>query len=645
MSSYNLLRVAAAMPKVEITNCRHNTDQIKALALQGVAAEVSLMVFPELSITGYSCADLFFQKRLLDRSLESLIELKHFTAEQPISLVVGLPLKMLGTLYNCAAFLSGGEIVGIVPKTYLPTNNEFYEARWFSGSNTMIDQEILIDEASVPIGPDLVFAHEEMDLFKLGIEVCEDLWAPLPPSTYLALNGATLIANPSASNEIVGKIEYRRSLIANQAARTYSAYVYASAGFGESTTDVVYGGHCLINESGSLLAENKRFALNSHFITTEVDLERLSHDRMKQSSFKDSAHLVKAAIYREIPFHLELPEHYERLNRSIDPHPFVPGSKESRDLRCEEIFAIQTSGLAKRLSHIGCKKVVLGISGGLDSTLALLVCAKTYELLGIPASNIIAVTMPGFGTTDRTYQNALHLISGLGATFIEIPIKTACLEHFSAIGHDPDVHDLTYENTQARERTQILMDLATKENAFVVGTGDLSELALGWATYNGDHMSMYGVNASIPKTLVRYLVEWVASTAVDDKTKGILMDILDTPVSPELLPPDEHGQIVQKTEEVVGPYELHDFFLYQILRFGYAPQKVKFLAQHAFDGIYTDDTILYWLRIFYKRFFSQQFKRSCLPDGPKVGSMCLSPRGDWRMPSDAVAYEWLENLE
>ncbi len=531
----------------------------------------------------------------------------------------------------------------MVPKTFLPTYNEFYEHRWFGSARDLIDQDIIIDGAIVPVGTDLIFSHSEIDALKIGIEICEDLWTPLPPSTLLALNGATLIVNPSASNELVSKIDYRKQLLSSQSAKIISAYIYASAGFGESTTDVVYGGHCLIYENGSLLKENKRFQLKSNHIFADIDLEKLINDRIKMTTFRDSLKHVKEAIYREINFELELPVY--DINRYIDAHPFVPSNKGDRDLRCEEIFSIQTAGLAKRLSHIGCPKVVIGVSGGLDSTLALLVCLKTYAILGKNPKDILAVTMPGFGTTNRTYHNAIALISKTGATLKEISIKAACLQHFEDIGQDPLLHDITYENVQARERTQILMDLANKENGIVIGTGDLSELALGWATYNGDHMSMYGVNTSIPKSLVRYLVDWVASTASDEETLHVLKDILLTPVSPELLPPDGDGNIAQKTEEVVGPYELHDFFLFNMLRNGFMPKKILFLAERAFNGVYTKETLLKWLKIFYKRFFSQQFKRSCMPDGPKVGSICLSPRGDFRMPSDADCSGWLKELE
>lgn len=637
------IRVSAATPNIKIANCSYNVMQIKNCIKDAVSSDVSLIVFPELCLTGYTCADLFFQQQLLNDALNSLIDIKHFSKNQNIAIIVGLPIKVLNGLYNVSAFILDGTIYGLVPKSFLPTYNEYYEHRWFASSRELIDQDIIIDNEIVPIGTDLIFSHSETDAFKVGIEICEDLWTPLPPSTLLALNGATVIANTSASNELVSKIDYRKQLISSQSAKTISAYIYSSAGFGESTTDVVYGGHCLIYENGSLLAENKRFQLESNMTITEIDCEKLQSDRVKMTTFRDSVHHVKNAVYREISFDMQLP--VITISRRIDPHPFVPQNKEQRDVRCEEIFSIQTSALAKRISHIGCDTVVIGVSGGLDSTLALLVCAKTFELLNKDSKNIIAVTMPGFGTTDRTYNNAVSLIKKLGATLKEISIKDVCIQHFKDIDHNINVHNTTYENGQARERTQILMDLSNKENGIVIGTGDLSELALGWATYNGDHMSMYGVNVSIPKTLVRYLVDWVAKTAMDKETGEILNDILLTPVSPELLPPDAEGKIQQKTEEVVGPYELHDFFLFNMLRYGFNPRKILLLAENAFKETYSKEVILKWLKTFYKRFFSQQFKRSCMPDGPKVGSICLSPRGDLRMPSDADVSSWLNTLE
>ncbi|PKM51047.1 MAG: NAD(+) synthase [Firmicutes bacterium HGW-Firmicutes-7] len=640
MINHGFIRVAAATPEIKIGHCSFNTNEITNLIDLALTDKASLIVFPELCITGYTCGDLFFQQQLISDALESLIKIKHYSKDKNISIVVGLPFKVLNSLYNCAAFICKGKIIGLVPKSFMPNYNEFYEHRWFAAASNLSVHEVVIDKEIVPIGTDILFAHSELLDFKLGIEICEDLWTPIPPSTFSALNGATLIANPSASNELVGKIDYRKQLLASQSARLVCGYIYASAGFGESTTDVVYGGHCLMYENGDKLRENKRFQLKSNYIISDIDINKLVMDRIKMTTYRDHSTGIK---YREILFHMDIVAF--DLNRQIDPHPFVPKNKKKRNERCEEIFSIQTIALAKRISHIGCNKVVIGVSGGLDSTLALLVCAKAFDMLNIDRRNIIGVTMPGFGTTDRTYSNALSLINKLGATTKEIPIGDACLQHFEAIGHDSSVHDVTFENVQARERTQILMDLSNKEGAIVIGTGDLSELALGWATYNGDHMSMYGVNASIPKTLVRYLVEWVAHTSIDDSMKSTLDDILSTPVSPELLPPDIDGNIKQKTEEVIGPYELHDFFLYNMVRFGYAPTKILFLAEKAFADVYTKKIILTWLKTFYKRFFSQQFKRSCLPDGPKVGSICLSPRGDWRMPSDACVAGWLLDLD
>lgn len=642
MKNNGFIRVASATPSIKVGFCNYNLEQIKQLIVTAINNKVSLINFPELCITGYTCNDLFFQKKLQKESISSLIELKKFSINKEIIIIVGAPIVVNNALYNCSCVISNGTILGLVPKTYLPTNNEFYEKRWFSSSMNLLDEDIIIDNEVVPIGTDLIFSHSELDEFKFGIEICEDLWSPLPPSSNLSLFGATIIINPSASNDLVGKSSYRKQLISQQSARTISAYVYSSSGFGESTTDVVFGGHCLIYENGVKLIENEKFQLESNYVIADIDLDRLAADRVKSTAYRDATLLVKDKIYREIFFDLNINEF--DINRYIDPYPFVPSDISKRSKRCEEIFSIQTLGLAKRISHIGCNIVIIGISGGLDSTLALLVAVKTFDLLKLDRKNIIGVTMPGFGTTNRTYNNALSLINNLGATLKEISINNACIQHFEDIGHDSNKHDITYENSQARERTQILMDLANKENGIVVGTGDLSELALGWATYNGDHMSMYAVNTSIPKTLVRYLVDWVANTQMAENTKNILMDILDTPVSPELLPPDTAGNIAQKTEEVVGPYELHDFFLYYLIRFGFSPKKIYYLAERSFRGKYDKSIILLWLKTFYKRFFSQQFKRSCMPDGPKVGSINLSPRGDWRMPSDAAVNMWMDEL-
>lgn len=643
LMKYDLIRVASCSPVVHLADPAANTQEIMKLMQVDTRTDICLYVFPELSLTGYTCQDLFYQPTLLEGALKALETLLNETQHIESLIVVGLPLSFKNSLYNCAAVLFRGQVLGFVPKSYLPTTNEFYEKRWFTSGFSLINETYRWNGQSIPFGTDLIFSHTDYPAFKLGIEICEDLWAPLPPSTGLAIQGATVIANLSASNDLVGKISYRQELIRQQSARTLTGYLYASSGFGESTTDLVFGGHCLICENGQTLAENKRFQLNGSVISAEIDLGKILFDRTKSSSVSDSSQFYPLNPYRTIYFDCVLKE--ITFSRVLDAHPFVPSNIEKRHERCDEIFQIQTIGLAKRLSHIRCQDVVIGISGGLDSTLAFLVCVKTFDLLGLSRHNIHAVTMPGFGTTDRTYQNAVSLIEHLGAHFMEIPIGKATMLHFEDIGHDPSLHDITYENSQARERTQILMDLSNQLNGIVIGTGDLSELALGWATYNGDHMSMYGVNGSIPKSLVRYLVEWVATTQVSEDAKEVLLDILDTPVSPELLPPDADGNIQQKTEEVVGPYELHDFFLYHMIRFGFPPLKILYYAEVAFIGTYDRPYILKWLKTFYRRFFTQQFKRSCLPDGPKVGSICLSPRGDWRMPSDAMFSLWMKELE
>ncbi|WP_458784425.1 NAD(+) synthase [Vallitalea sediminicola] len=638
------VRVASASPVIKVADVDFNTNEIIKLIDDAVDKDVSVLVLPELCITGYTCADLFFQEPLIRTSMEKLVYLKKYSLGKDILFVVGVPIKYKNSLYNCAAAISNGKILGIVPKTYIPNYNEFYEHRWFSSSETITNDKIVIDSEEIPFGSSILFRHNEYEDLCIGIEICEDLWSPLPPSTVHAINGATIILNPSASNELVGKSSYRKALVSSQSAKTITSYVYSSSGFGESTTDVVFSGHCLIYENGSKLKENNRFMLESTLIYSDIDIDKLMADRIKMTSY--SNHLTNRfdSEYMVIPFDLPLKER-KNIDRFIDPQPFVPNNEEKRSKRCEEIFSIQTLGLAKRIMHIGCEKVIIGISGGLDSTLALLVCAMTYDLLGRDRKNIIGVTMPGFGTTDRTYNNAISLMNHLGVTIKEISIKQSCLVHFEDIGHDPEDHSTTYENVQARERTQVLMDLSNKLNGIVIGTGDLSEMALGWATYNGDHMAMYSVNTTIPKTLVRYLVKWITEYKVGENAKAVLMDILDTPVSPELLPPDKKtGKIKQKTEEVVGPYELHDFFLYNMLRFGFSPKKIYRLALQAFNNQYTGETIKKWITTFYKRFFMHQFKRSCMPDGPKVGSICLSPRGDLRMPSDAVSKIWFEEI-
>ena len=549
--------------------------------------------------------------------------------------------------FNCAAALYKGRLLGIVPKTHIPNYSEFYEERWFSSADDMVAEEITYAGQAVPIGNDLIFAATGIPELKIGVEICEDLWVPIPPSSYLSLYGATLMLNLSASNELASKPGYRHQLVAQQSSRCLAAYVYASAGIGESTQDAVFSGHSMIYENGTLFAETESFARENQLICADIDVEMLMSERRKHSTFMSHLQRPEAQrFYRQIFFEMEEAAALENWSRPLSPAPFIPEQDASLDARCKNIFGIQTTGLARRMEHTHADTLVIGISGGLDSTLALLVSVKACDYLGIERSHVLGVTMPGFGTTDRTYQNALTLMKSLGITMKEIPIRDAALQHFQDIGHDASIHDVTYENTQARERTQILMDLANKYNGLVVGTGDLSELALGWATYNGDHMSMYGVNGGIPKTLVRMLVKWVASNGeVDELASRILLDVLDTPVSPELLPPDQDGKINQKTEDLVGPYELHDFFLYQIIRFGFRPAKVLFLAEKAFSGIYDRETLLKWLKNFYRRFFVQQFKRSCLPDGPKVGALCLSPRSDWRMPTDASNRIWMDEVE
>lgn len=628
------IKVAAVTPKIRVADTKYNANLICDYIAEAVAAGAKVIVFPELAVTGYTCSDLFLQEELLSGAADALLLIAGYTTDVDALIFVGLPLSYNGKLYNVAAAVSHGEVLGFVPKTYLPTYNEFYEARHFTrGMDAPV--EVTFAGKRLPMGTKLLFSCEDMPELKLGVEICEDLWTPQPPSIRHARNGATVIVNLSASNETTGKDIYRRDLVSGQSARLLCGYVYTSAGDGESTQDVVYSGHNIIAENGRILKESKRFS--NGMICSEIDVKRILTERRRMTTFE-----TMQDGYCEIPFHLKKEE--TDLTRFIDPMPFVPSSKEDREKRCDEILSIQAMGLKKRLEHTNCQAAVVGISGGLDSTLALLVTVRAFDMLGLPHEKIKAVTMPGFGTTDRTYDNAVHLIQCLGAEFIEVDIKEAVNIHFRDIGQDPAVHDVTYENGQARERTQILMDIANKAGGMVIGTGDLSELALGWATYNGDHMSMYAVNASVPKTLVRHLVRYYADTCGDAALEEVLLDVLDTPVSPELLPPED-GKISQKTEDIVGPYELHDFFLYHMLRQGFSPKKVYRLAQIAFAGTYEDATILKWEKTFYRRFFAQQFKRSCLPDGPKVGSVAVSPRGDLRMPSDACASLWLAELE
>ena len=630
---HGFVKVCAATPEIRLADTCYNAGQICDLMRAAAEAGAAVTVFPELCVTGYSCGDLFWQTPLLQGARDALGHIAEASADLDGLFFVGLPVAINGKLYNTAAAVSRGTILGLVPKHYLPNYNEFYEMRHFTPADELTVSEILLCGQQVPVGNDLQFWCEDMPALKVGAEICEDLWVPMPPSVRLALKGATVIVNLSASDEVTGKADYRTDLIRGQSARLVCGYIYASAGEGESTSDVVYSGHRLIAENGTILASSEPFSTG--LLLTELDVERLENDRRRMSTFGAGSGV-------RIPFRLEAKE--TALTRAIDPSPFVPDDPDVRARRCEEILAIQSQGLKRRMLHTGCRTAVVGISGGLDSTLALLVTARAFDLMGKDRKDIVAVTMPGFGTTDRTYDNAVNLIRSLGAEFREISIRESVTLHLKDIGHSLDDHDVTYENSQARERTQILMDIANKTNGLVVGTGDLSELALGWATYNGDHMSMYGVNASVPKTLVRHLVRYFADTCGDAALSATLMDVLDTPVSPELLPP-EGGVISQKTEDLVGPYELHDFFLYHMLRFGSSPSKIYRLAKTAFDGVYDTATILKWLRVFFKRFFTQQFKRSCLPEGPKVGTVAVSPRGDLRMPSDAVSRLWIDEVD
>ena len=628
------VKVAAATPDVRVADCRHNGNEIIRLIREMEKEGAKVMVFPELCITGYTCADLFWQELLVRSAREELVRIVQETSDVDALIFVGLPFEHSGKLYNVAAAVSHGEVLGMVPKIHLPNYGEFYEQRNFASGAGVCDLAILNGE-EVLFGSELIFACTNMPKLTVAAEICEDLWVTSPPSANHAAAGANLIVNLSASSEAVGKDSYRKSLVRGQSARLVCGYVYANAGEGESTQDLVFGGQNLIAENGALLAEGKRF--QNEIVYGDVDFERISSERRRMTTFESDL-----GTYQMVPFCLTVEE--TKLTRQFAPNPFVPSNEKDRDDRCDEILNIQAMGLKKRLAHIHGERAVVGISGGLDSTLALLVTVRAFDMLNIPRHQIHAVTMPCFGTTDRTYQNACLMRKKVGAELTEIDIREAVTVHFRDIGHDISLHDVTYENSQARERTQVLMDLANRWGGMVVGTGDMSELALGWATYNGDHMSMYGVNASVPKTLVRHLVRYYADTCGEEELKAVLLDVLDTPVSPELLPPKE-GEIAQKTEDLVGPYELHDFFLYQVLRYGYRPAKVFRLAKAAFDGQYDGETVLKWLKVFYRRFFSQQFKRSCLPDGPKVGSVAVSPRGDLRMPSDASSRLWLEELE
>ena len=630
------VKVAAATPDIRVADISYNTEQICKLIDETVANGAKIVVFPELCVTGYTCGDLFFQDILLERSKEALNEIAEYTKDKDALVFVGVPLAINGKLYNVAAALNRGKIIGLVTKTFLPNYSEFYEMRTFQAGPEEA-RVILYEGEQVAFGPQILFKAKNMEVLIVSAEICEDVWSPIPPSIMAATAGATILVNCSASSETYGKDGYRTSLISGQSARMIAGYVYANAGAGESTTDLVFGGHNIIAENGMVLKESRRYM--NDVIYSEIDVHRLLNERRKNTTFQQMSgkHFLVT-----VPFEIEKEE--TELTRSISQMPFIPEDEKERDECCEEILMIQALGLKKRLQHTNCRNVVIGVSGGLDSTLALLVAVKTFDMLGIDRKNITAVTMPCFGTTDRTYQNACVLIEKLGVTLREISIQEAVRNHFKDIGQREDLFDTTYENAQARERTQVLMDIANMENGMVIGTGDMSELALGWATYNGDHMSMYGVNSSIPKTFVRFIVKHCAVECEDETLKKALFDILDTPISPELLPAKE-GEIEQKTEDLVGPYELHDFYLYYMLRYGYEPSKIYRLARKAFAGVYEDETILKWLKSFCRRFFTQQFKRSCLPDGPKVGTVGLSPRGDLRMPSDACVTIWLEELE
>ena len=641
---YGFVKVAAAVPAVKVADVEYNVQQIESLIAQAEGRGVELMVLPELCLTGYSCQDLFKQQALIDRAEQGVMLLLDFTRKLDIITVVGLPVVINGLLYNCAAVIQAGQLLGIVPKTYLPNYGEFYEKRWFASAQDLNPTDIYFAGSPVHVTsePQLFVTADGV---KFGCEICEDVWAPIPPSNNLALAGADIILNLSASDELIGKHAYLKSLLAQQSARTISGYVYASCGFGESSQDTVYGGNAIIFENGHLIMEGSRFSFQPQLQVNQIDVEKLRAERRVNTTFINAQRHAHA---KELVCKAVAPKEFELL-REIDPHPFIPKTENMAD-SCEEILNIQVSGLAKRLYHINAQKAVIGISGGLDSTLALLVTVKAFDKLGLDRKGIIGITMPGFGTTDRTHNNAVKLMQTLGVTIQEISIAKAVTQHFEDIGHNPKIHDVTYENAQARERTQILMDVANKENAIVVGTGDLSELALGWATYNGDHMSMYGVNAGVPKTLIRHLVKYVS----EDMATETLLDIVDTPISPELIPADENGMIKQKTEDLVGPYELHDFFIYYFMRYGFSPSKIFMLAKKAFctaspiegrGALYDEATIKKWLTVFCRRFFTQQFKRSCMPDGPKVGSVSLSPRGDWRMPSDASYALWLKECE
>lgn len=640
-----LVRVGAAVPSLALGNVKENMKRHLAMMREAKEKRVSIVIFPELSLTGYTCGDLFFQRRLLDDVTDALLTLKDEMPEEIIA-VVGAPLEIEGALYNCAVVLHKGEIISAVPKTFLPNNGEFYEKRWFQSGDARRDAWAAIPKLKTDVCRQAIFETE--DGVRFGIELCEDLWAPLPPSTMLSVEGAEIILNLSASNELLSKREYRQQLISQQSARCQCGYVYVSAGMGESSSDLVFSGHSVIASCGTVIRESEGYLADDYLMTADIDIDRIRADRMKQSSFADCAAQVRA-MWKQEPNILRTMEN-ALLPDDVTPdyhvskHPFIPSDKASRQLRCAQILAMQATALARRLSVTG-GKVVVGISGGLDSTLALLAACKAVDMLHLPRTNILGITMPCFGTTDRTYHNALDLMTSLGVSQREIPIHNAVRQHFADIGHDESDHSVTYENCQARERTQVLMDVANKIGAIVLGTGDLSEIALGWCTYNADHMSMYGVNSGVPKTLVRWVIQTAAENEAFSSSRECLQSILDTPISPELLPPDEKGNILQQTEDVVGPYALHDFFLYYAIRFGYPPKKVFDLCCIAFQDDFSCETILKWLKNFYRRFWTQQFKRNCMPDGVKIGSIALSPRGDWRMPSDAQYKAWMDECD
>lgn len=639
MKELGFIRVGAIVNKLALANPLKNAEVIIKEIKKAETLGVSIVTTPELSFTGYTCGDLFLQEQLLDDSIKALEQVLNETKDIDITSILGMPLRHDNQLFNCAVVITKGKILGVIPKTYIPNYQEFYEARWFSSSKELITEEIEILGQLVPITTNILFQDKTLKEATFGIEICEDLWTVNPPSNNHALAGATMIFNLSSSNELIGKQEYRKSLVSSQSARTISAYIYASSGVMESTSDILFGGASMIYENGSILAENKRFELESNIITADIDVLKLANDRIKNKSFMKNTNLEEYKIIK-----LDIKDNIKELNREYKEYPFVPSNELERNKRCEEIIEIQSTALARRLIQVGNPKCVIGMSGGLDSTLAFLVIVKAYEKLKRNPKDIIGITMPGFGTTDRTYQNSIDLVKEYGGTLKEISIKDAALLHMKDIGLPETDRSVTYENIQARERTQILMDVANMENGLVIGTGDLSELALGWCTYNGDHMSMYAVNTSIPKTLVRYLVAWVKDTT-DGKKKEVLQDILDTPISPELLPPDEAGNILQKTESSIGPYVLHDFYLYHFLRYGATPKKIYTLAKHTFKNSFSKEEIKKWLTVFIRRFFTQQFKRNCIPDGVKVGSISLSPRGDLRMPSDANYETWIKELE